>query len=342
MKGNSPKNKTPSVSALTKRLELLEEKAADACLEKQITKEFVYFINNAQVLLKKGQMDEADNRLSSALLLIKRNMAAEINLRLASELASQIIEEVKRYIADPAHLFVEAVDFSEKYLVLLSETGVETRPPEYLKKRPFPKAYGNAAKQVRAKLKSFELPKPIFKQLISDIDALEETAGKVKNGRPTTAQSRRSTELIASIYISLFGIQGIYITERQLNAVMGIIFFAWPAWLCWNILSWIVQAIAIIAFLIIKAVASDAAAQKATTYIWTYIEDCQANIAQAKNKVRIELNGLSKDQMKQVLEGLKALRKNFNKLSYTGKKGAVRRKLNAVIAEVTRIIAATP
>ena len=337
MEGNL-KGKQPSMTQLKGTLEELETQVVDSSLQKRLTQEFVHLIHMAQRSLEEGRTDECDNALSLALLLTKRNLGAEINLRLAFDLSSTIIESVKRYIADPAHLYAEAVDFSGGFLGLLAETPIVSSPPGYLQNREFPKNVRGAARQVRDVIKSYEVPKDLHDVLNSDINELEKLARQVRRGKPTLRQSRKSKELVASLYVTLAGAEGTYVTERQVNAVMGLVLFSWPAWLCWNPAAWVVQCIVHFIHRIIRELTADKKVLKGINYIWIFIEDCLSSVEQTKNKVTIEMNGLSKKQKEEILAGLSELKKYFSRLKYTGKKAEVLRKLNAAIDQATWVV----
>jgi hypothetical protein len=291
----------------------------------------------AQADSEEGRLKEADAVLTAILLTLKRRLGTDISLRQGFVMSSILVEDIKRHITDPAVLYEEATDFAATFFDIYSHHQYrDPGLPDYLMQRPFPKGYKEAASRLIKLVESFHLPQAPYATLVADIRGIEKHVTVFAKGKRLPEDLYVHNVLLRTLCFDLQDLQGVYLSAYQARAVLGLLVFAVPAWLCAAPPAWIAQAILVLGGIIygIYRLMRTPAARVAFKNMWQFIEDCTHSVEQATAKLAEEIKDLSDDEKKDLKEALeKALKEVQNdKALITGNRGKVAAKLRALIA----------
>lgn len=322
---------------LLQQLKMFEQRVGKGCLSAEAADELAGFSEKARERISGKETAGADQALAGALLALKRQLGIDVSLRLGFELSEMLIE-VRRQIADPAVLFEDVLDFAVAFFAVRSaQEAADGGPPAWLTNRAFPEGYEEVPNRLIAVLESYRLPEDRLKILVEDIRAIEAFAPAFRDGDHSPETLYGFNVAMTQLSMNLFDLQGVWLTRHQVNGVLGMVLFAPPAWLCWSPPAIIVQIIILvlgaIGYGIYKAMQS-AAAKRAYKNLWVFVEDCTKTVAQATAQVAIETAGLDaaqKADVKSALQQTLTAVQNGS-MTPTGQKGAVVRKLRAMIA----------
>jgi hypothetical protein len=323
----------PSQETLYESLNMLRRWVEQACLDGDVASELVEAVKVADRMVAGGNIPAAVDSIDRFILVAQRHLGSQISLSKAFELVDIAILDFKRFIADPAQVFTEAVAFSQRFSALNFAVDV----PVTVAARPIPAGVPETVRAMREAIRSYRVPADAECRLLGFVDQMGELASQfdpaAKDGRLEAA----FLAVVAPFKAELVLLQGRYITATQANRLFGIILFGVPAWLCVVPKAWIVQAILIAGGALIAYLSSDPdPVKKAATNLSTYISSVTAGAtlrptpASIQGKLRAETGVLSLEELRILKERLTTARDEAM--------GAPKGVLNVMLEELERVI----
>jgi hypothetical protein len=328
------RGKIPSRTDLGGTLNELRRLVEKACLGSEITAQLIEAIEGADRVIAGGNIPLAIDAIDRFVLVVQRHLGSHISLSKAFELVDIAILDFKRFIADPAQVFSEAVAFARRFYDV--DLAVDT--PVTIVARPLPAGVAETVRSMREVIRSYRVPADAESRLQAHVDQMGELASQFDPAPPDDVVEAAFLAVLAPFKAEIAVLQGRYITATQASRLFGTIVFGVPAWLCAVPKAWIAQAIIVGAGVLIYYFFSDPKAVKtAVGNLNTYINTVTANtnrrpgVNQIQSALRAETAGLSLEEL-QILK--KRLTTALNGVPPGTKKGI----LNQMLQELERVI----
>ena len=294
---------SPSPEALFAALNTLRRRVDLSCLEGEVTLRLLQALEVADRMLAGGNFAAAADSLDRFVLVVQRYVGSYISLSKAVELADIAIVDLKRFIADPAQVFTEAVPFAQRILTLEMASNV----PLALTPRRIPPGVPETVRGMSGLIRSYRLPPPEESRLLDYVEQMGELALQFD---PLPQDDRIEIgflSVLGPFKAEIVGLEASsLVTRTQVNRLFGIVVFGWPTWLCGLPKLWPFQIIAgIVAGIIIYVLLSDPKAVKtAAANISNRINTLTANTNRRLNRAQIqailraETAGLSLEELR--------------------------------------------
>ena len=319
----------PSQEAFYETLNTLRRRVEHACLDSEVTLQLVEALKVADHMIADGNIPAAVDAIDRFILVVQRHLGSHISLSKAFELVDIAILDLKRFIADSAQVFTEAVAFSQRFYAVDFAVDV----PVTVAARPIPAGVSETVQAMRETIRLYRLPADAESRLLGFVDQMGELALQFDPAPKDDRLEKAFLDVLAPFRAELAALQGRYVTATQTNRLFGIIVFGVPAWLCASPKAWIVQVILGGLFYFF----SDSKVLKtAVTNLSTYINTVTAagvrrpTPAQIHAKLRGETGLLSLEELRILQERLTTAR--------DGAVGAPKGILDVMLEELERVI----
>ena len=299
------------LGALRPELRNLRRRVAAAAAKPEPRKELLAALDDVGRGLRAGDRDAATLHVDRFVLAIRRHMGTEVSLRAALQLADTAIMDIKRSVADPGQIYVEAEEFVRQFVRIeayaANNVGI-VRP------RREPNA-GMTIRRLRQMISSYKLPPDETRKLLAAIDQIAALAAEATEDSLYDREfQRRAFSVLRALSSQLQQFEGSLISTRQRFSVLGTVIFASPA-VCLFGFSWPAQiaagviALGVILFLYLTG---DDAVDDALESIAKFLDQSsQSNRRPGADTIRRVLSnakaGLSAEQQARLKQALQEI-----------------------------------
>jgi hypothetical protein len=290
----------PSLDDVRSGLQRIHELLESAALEPGAGTACSHHLDSAVASLDAEDLDGLVAQVDLFVLTVGRLLGSELSLRRGFELVDVALLDVEGPVVDAGHLFAQARPFVERFTEVAAITGA----PRDLPVRPNDPD-GVRATQARMEdaIRSYALAADAEERLLASVRELGDLAAAA-----LPANELRFIRAATSFNAELVALQGTYVTRAQVDFLLGLVFMAWPAALCFCPVAWLVQAIVVIGGISIYLVWRSGRGRRAGDKIIEWIKKHpNATKQEIIDEAKEETKDLSDDDKKNVAENLEKI-----------------------------------